>query len=272
MNTLAAIISQAWASRDTLSPQSEGPFKAAILETIDLLNTGQERVASKINGTWVTHEWIKQAVLLYFRLHENEVLNGQSRAFDKVPLKCATFDADDFRNGGFRIVPGGIIRTGTYIAEDVIVMPSFINIGAYVDSKTMIDSGVTVGSCAQIGKRCHISSNAIIGGVLEPLQASPTIIEDHCFIGAGSTVTEGTIVEEGAIISSGVHITASTPIIHRETGETLYGRIPAYSVVVGGTKPAQDGHHGLSLTCAVIVKTVTPQTRSKTDINELLRA
>lgn len=272
MNTLEAIVTQAWKERDSLTPTSSGPFRDGIIEAIEQLNTGKSRVCEKKEGIWHVNMWLKQAVLLYFRLHENVVQEGQFRAFDKVPLKCENWSKEDFQNAGFRLVPGGIIRTGAYIAPDVVVMPSFINIGAYVASKTMVDSGVTVASCAQIGARCHLSSNVLIGGVLEPLQAKPTIIEDDCFIGAGSMVTEGVIIEEGAVISSGVTITASTPIVDRETGKAIFGRVPAYSVVVSGTKPAKMGHHSICLSCAVIIKQVTPETRAKTEINELLRA
>lgn len=271
MNTLEAIVTQAWDARDTLTPESSGPFRDAIIEAIDQLNTGKARVSEKHDGKWLVNTWLKQAVLMYFRLHSNALQDGQFKAFDKVPLKCANWSQEDFQEAGFRLVPGGIVRTGSYIAPDVVVMPSFINIGAHVGSKTMVDSGVSIGSCAQIGTRCHISSNAIIGGVLEPLQATPTIIEDNCFIGAGSMITEGVIVEEGTVIGSGVIISASTPIINRETGKAIYGRVPANSVVVPGTKPAKDGHHGISLNCAVIIKNVSPETRAKTDINELLR-
>lgn len=272
MNTLEAIISQAWYQKETLNPDTAGPFKDAILECIDLLNTGQKRIAEKKSGQWVVNEWLKQAVLLSFRLQKNTVYTNGKQAFDKVPLKCDNWTQADFDESGFRMVPGSIVRTGSFIASDVIIMPSFINIGAFVDQGTMVDSGVTIGSCAQIGKNCHISSNAIIGGVLEPLQATPTIIEDNCFIGGISSVTEGVIVEEGSVISSGVHISGSTPIINRDTGETSFGRIPAYSVVVPGSRKTKSDYDGeLSLSCAVIVKTVTAETRKKTALNDLLR-
>ena len=272
MNTLEAIVTQAWNERDTLTPDSSGPFRDSIVEAIEQLNSGKSRVSEKKDGEWHVNTWLKQAVLLYFRLHNNDVIEGQFKAFDKVPLKCEKWTQEDFQQAGFRLVPGGIIRTGSYIAPDVVVMPSFVNIGAYVGAKTMVDSGVTVGSCAQIGKNCHLSSNVLIGGVLEPLQAQPTIIEDNCFIGATTSVTEGAIIEEGSVLSMGVMISASTPIINRETGEVLYGRVPPYSVVIPGTKPSKFGEHGLSLNCAVIIKQVTSETRSKTSINELLRA
>ncbi len=272
MNTLEAIITQAWDERESLTPEVSGPFRDAILETIEQLNTGKARVCEKHDGEWLVNTWLKQAVLLYFKIHDNTVIEGQFKAFDKVPLKCNEWTQEDFQEAGFRLVPGSIVRTGAYIASNVIVMPSFINMGAYIDSKTMVDSGVTVGSCAQIGANCHLSSNAIIGGVLEPLQATPTIIEDNCFIGAGAIITEGTLVEKGAVISMGVTISASTPIMNRETGKITYGRVPAYSVVVPGTKPSKFGQHGVALNCAVIVKQVTSETRSKTSINELLRA
>ena len=272
MKTLEAIVTQAWDQRETLTPESSGPFRDGIIEAIEQLNTGKARVCEKREGQWQVNPWLKQAVLLYFRLHDNEVMEGQFRAFDKVPLKCDSWTQEDFQHAGFRLVPGGIIRTGSYIAPDVVVMPSFVNIGAYVGAKTMVDSGVTVGSCAQIGEKCHLSSNVIIGGVLEPLQAHPTIVEDNCFVGANSAVTEGVIVEEGAVLSMGTMITASTPIVNRETGEVTYGRVPAYSVVIPGTKPSASNQQGVALNCAVIVKKVTAETRAKTSINELLRA
>lgn len=275
MNTLEAIIQQAWAEKDTLNSKTTGPFRDAVFECIDLLNSGKERVSEKKGdqGEWHVNEWLKKAVLLFFRLNDMAVMDGQFKAFDKVPLKCATWSDEDFQAAGFRLVPGGIVRTGAHIAKDVVVMPSFVNIGAYVGPKTMIDSGVTVGSCAQIGSNCHISSNALIGGVLEPLQATPTIIEDHCFIGAACSVTEGVHVKTGSVIGAGVHITASTPIINRETGDTFFGTIPPYSVVISGSREttSSDGTK-LSLNCAVIVKQVTEETRSKTSINDLLRA
>ena len=283
MQTLEAIIQQAWAQKDSLTPETQGPFRDAVLECIDLLGSGHQRVAAKKEGEWHVAEWLKQAVLLSFRLSNNTVVEGQQKAFDKVPLKCTNWNQSDFETAGFRLVPGATVRAGSYLGPNVVVMPSFVNIGAYVDEGTMVDSGVTVGSCAQIGKNCHLSSNAIIGGVLEPLQATPTIIEDKCFIGAGSSVTEGIIVEEGSVISSGVHISGSTPILNRETGESFTGRIPAYSVVVPGLRPSKGSSNApqnqdtkqnqeLMLPCAVIVKTVTEETRAKTGINELLRA
>ncbi len=273
MQTLEAIISQAWSQKDSLTPETTGPFRDAILECMDLLGSGKARVASKKEGKWVVHQWLKQAVLLSFRIEENTVIDGQIKAFDKVPLKFDDWDQAQFDDSGIRVVPGSVVRRGAYLGPNVVVMPSFVNIGAYVGEGTMVDSGCTVGSCAQIGNNCHLSSNTLVGGVLEPLQAAPTIFEDNCFLGAGSCVTEGMIVEEGAVISSGMHITASTPIMNRETGDMTYGRIPAYSVVVPGTRTTESGGGvSLSLACAVIVKQVTSETRAKTEINELLRA
>jgi 2,3,4,5-tetrahydropyridine-2,6-dicarboxylate N-succinyltransferase (EC 2.3.1.117) len=272
MNTLEAIITQAWEEQTALTPQSKGPFRDAIQEAIELLGSGKYRIAEKQGAHWHVNVWLKQAVLLYFRLHANMVLEGQGRAFDKVPLKFDGWDEDTFKAAGFRVVPGAVVRTGSYLAPQVIIMPSFVNIGAYVDAGTMIDSYATVGSCAQIGKNCHISSSAVIGGVLEPLQGTPVIIEDQCFIGAQAAVVEGALIEEGAVIAMGTTIGISTPVIDRETGETFYGRVPPYSVVVPGTLPAKDTKIAVNTGCAVIVKRVTPETRAKTAINELLRA
>ncbi|MBP9752627.1 MAG: 2,3,4,5-tetrahydropyridine-2,6-dicarboxylate N-succinyltransferase [Proteobacteria bacterium] len=218
------------------------------------------------DGSWKVNQWVKESILLYFKEASLNVL--QNYSFDKIPLKTNNWNEQDFLKAGFRSVPGAIIRKGAYIAPSVVVMPSFINVGARVLEKTMVDSGVTVGSCAYIGKNVHLSSNVVIGGVLEPVQALPVIVEDHCFIGANSSILEGMIIEEGAVISSGVNLTASTKIIDRETGNVLYGRVPSYSVVVSGTYPSSNG---IALSCAVIVKRVDEKTRSKTKINDLLR-
>ncbi|CAO5678626.1 MAG: 2,3,4,5-tetrahydropyridine-2,6-dicarboxylate N-succinyltransferase [Holosporales bacterium] len=229
-----------------------------------LLDEGKIRVCEK-KGEWVVHEWVKASILSYFKSVTAQKIGD---GFDKIALKTATWEHDDFLKAGFRLVPGSVVRKGAYIAPSVIVMPSFINVGAYIDEGTMIDSLVTVGSCAQIGKKVHISSNVVIGGVLEPVQAKPVIIEDHCFIGAGSSVLEGMVIETGAVIGAGVSLSATTKILDRETGEIFYGRIPAHSVVVPGSYPSTGGCH---LACAVIVKKVDEKTRSKTTINDLLR-
>ena len=234
------------------------------------LDAGVLRVAEKIDGAWVTHQTLKKAVLLSFRLTENSVSDdGVNRYFDKVPTKFAEWETADFQAAGFRATPGSVARKGSFVAKNVVLMPSYVNIGAYVDEGAMVDTWVTVGSCAQIGKNVHLSGGVGIGGVLEPLQANPTIIEDNCFIGARSEIVEGVIVEEGAVISMGVYIGQSTKIYDRETGEVTYGRVPAGSVVVSGNLPSADGSH--SLYCAVIVKKVDAKTRAKTSINELLR-
>jgi 2,3,4,5-tetrahydropyridine-2,6-dicarboxylate N-succinyltransferase len=271
MQKLQSIIEAAFDDRMKLTPQNApSDIKHAIRDVIELLDKGKARIAEKINGEWQVHEWLKKAVLLYFRIHDNEVMPGSyTQHFDKVPLKYQQYTHDEFVSGGVRIVPPATARKGAYIASGAILMPSYVNIGAYIDSGTMIDTWATVGSCAQIGKNVHISGGVGIGGVLEPLQASPTIIEDNCFIGARSEIVEGVIVEEGAVISMGVFIGQSTRIYHRETGEILYGRIPAGSVVVSGTLPSPDGKY--SLYCAVIVKQVDAKTRAKVTLNELLR-
>ncbi|MGE5522958.1 MAG: 2,3,4,5-tetrahydropyridine-2,6-dicarboxylate N-succinyltransferase [Rhodospirillaceae bacterium] len=272
MQQLATLIEQAWDNRAALSPTSaDAAVRNAVNETIALLDGGKLRVAEKQNGQWVTHQWVKKAALLSFRLQDNVPMqDGYSRYFDKVPSKFADYDAQAFQQGGFRVVPPAAARKGAYIARNVILMPSFVNIGAYVDEGTMVDTWATVGSCAQIGKNVHLSGGVGIGGVLEPLQANPTIIEDNCFIGARSEIVEGVIVEEGSVISMGVFIGASTRIYNRQTRETLYGRVPAGSVVVPGSLPAADG--SCSLYCAVIVKQVDAKTRAKTSINDLLRS
>ncbi len=271
MQELQQIIEDAWENRTSLQP---GTAPAKIGEAVDhvleQLDKGTLRVAEKINGDWVTRQWIKKAVLLSFRLQDNVLQqSGDLRFFDKVQTKFANYDEHAFRQGGFRVVPPAVARRGSYIAKGAVLMPSYVNIGAYVDENTMVDTWVTVGSCAQIGKNVHLSGGVGIGGVLEPLQANPTIIEDNCFIGARSEVVEGVIVGEGSVISMGVYISQSTKIYDRETGEISYGRIPPGSVVVSGNLPAKDGSH--SLYCAVIVKKVDAQTRAKTSINELLR-
>ena len=257
------IIEEAWETRASLKPTKA--LRAAVAKTIAGLDAGKLRVAEKRDGEWITHQWLKKAVLLSFRLQDNRVM--QKLHYDKVASKFEDFD---FKKAGFRVVPPAAARRGAYIAKNVVLMPSFVNIGAYVDEGTMVDTWATVGSCAQIGKNVHLSGGVGIGGVLEPLQANPTIIEDNCFIGARSEIVEGVIVESGAVISMGVFIGASTRIYHRQTGETLYGRVPAGSVVVPGSLPAADGR--CSLYCAVIVKQVDAGTRAKTSINELLRS
>jgi 2,3,4,5-tetrahydropyridine-2-carboxylate N-succinyltransferase len=246
-------------------------LRSAIDECIELLDSGKARVAEKRDGQWVVNEWLKKAVLLYFRAYDNKVQQaGFTQFYDKVPLKYAQTSEAAFREGGARVVPSAIVRKGSFIAPNVVLMPSYVNIGAYVDSGTMVDTWATVGSCAQIGKNVHLSGGVGIGGVLEPLQASPTIIEDNCFIGARSEVVEGVVVEEGSVISMGVFLGQSTRIYDRASGQVLQGRVPSGSVVVPGTLPSKDGKYGLA--CAVIVKRVDAQTRAKTSINELLRA
>lgn len=275
---LQSIIDNAWENRAELGLDTKGEARDAVEYAIAALDKGELRVAQKEGNDWVVNQWLKKAVLLSFRLNDNFVIDPEfdphpvqnaGRYFDKVPLKTARWNDADFRNAGFRMVPGAVVRRGSFIAKDVVLMPSFVNIGAYVAEKTMIDTWATVGSCAQIGANVHISGGTGIGGVLEPLQANPVIIEDNCFIGARSEVAEGVIVREGAVISMGVFLGASTKIVNRETGEVTRGEIPAYSVVVPGTLPDEKG--GPSLACAVIVKTVDAQTRSKTGINDLLR-
>jgi 2,3,4,5-tetrahydropyridine-2-carboxylate N-succinyltransferase len=262
------IIEEAWDARSSLNPgNAPRPLREAVDEVIAGLDSGRLRVAEKTGGKWVTHEWIKKAVLLSFRLEDNRVMQGgATRYFDKVPSKFENFD---FAAAGFRVVPPAMARRGAYVAKNVVLMPSYVNIGAYVDEGTMVDTWATVGSCAQIGKNVHLSGGVGIGGVLEPLQANPVIIEDNCFIGARSEVVEGVIVEENSVVSMGVFLGQSTRILDRATGEILYGRVPAGSVVVSGTLPSPDGKYGLY--CAVIVKKVDARTRAKTSLNELLR-
>jgi 2,3,4,5-tetrahydropyridine-2-carboxylate N-succinyltransferase len=269
---LKPLIEDAFERRAEISFKNvSADLRGAINECIELLDSGKARVAEKRDGKWVVNEWLKKAVLLYFRANDNQVQKaGFTQFYDKVPLKYAGTSEAAFREGGARVVPHAIVRKGSFIAPNVVLMPSYVNIGAYVDSGTMVDTWATVGSCAQIGKNVHLSGGVGIGGVLEPLQASPTIIEDHCFIGARSEVVEGVVVEEGSVISMGVFLGQSTRIYDRASGEILQGRVPAGSVVVPGTLPSKDGKYGLY--CAVIVKRVDSQTRSKTSINELLRA
>jgi 2,3,4,5-tetrahydropyridine-2-carboxylate N-succinyltransferase len=265
------IIEGAWENRASLSPtNAPQDIRHAVDDVLDGLNMGRLRVAEKIQGEWVTHQWIKKAVLLSFRLRDNSPVEaGSLRFFDKVDTKFSRYSEADFRAGGFRVVPPATARHGAFIGRNVVLMPSYVNIGAYVDEGTMVDTWATVGSCAQIGKNVHLSGGVGIGGVLEPLQANPTIIEDNCFIGARSEVVEGVIIEENAVLSMGVFIGQSTRIFDRQTGEITYGRVPAGAVVVPGSIPSADGRY--SLACAVIVKRVDAQTRAKTGINELLR-
>ena len=272
LQTLRATIDTAFERRAEITPKSvASDVNAAIDESIALLDSGKARVAEKVDGKWVVNEWLKKAVLLYFRTHDNMVMDaGFTRFYDKVPLKYAEATEADLRAGGARVVPHAVVRKGAYIAPNVVLMPSYVNIGAHVGSGTMVDTWATVGSCAQIGRNVHLSGGVGIGGVLEPLQASPTIIEDDCFIGARSEVVEGVVVEAGSVISMGVFLGQSTRIYDRTTGTVIQGRVPAGSVVVPGTLPSSDGKYGLY--CAVIVKRVDAQTRAKTSINELLRA
>ena len=275
---IEAIIENAWENRSDLGLTTTGEIRDAVDFALNALDSGELRVASKEGEEWVTHQWLKKAVLLSFRLNDNFVIDPEhdmqliqhaGRTFDKVPLKTARWKEADFREARIRMVPGSIVRHGAYLGKDIVLMPSFVNIGANVGDGTMIDTWASVGSCAQVGKHCHISAGTGIGGVLEPLQANPTIIEDYCFIGARSEIVEGVIVGEGSVIAMGVFITQSTKIVNRATGEILRGKVPPYSVVVPGTLPDPNG--GPSLACAVIVKTVDAQTRAKTGVNELLR-
>jgi 2,3,4,5-tetrahydropyridine-2,6-dicarboxylate N-succinyltransferase len=281
MTDLEPIIEAAWEDRASLSPATHGEVRKAVDQALRLLDSGQARVASRgEDGQWATHQWLKKAVLLSFRLNDNQIMRTGDRGptshapgvgpfWDKVPNKFGDWAAADYQAAGFRSVPGAIVRQGAYIAKNVVLMPSFVNIGAYVDEGSMVDAWATVGSCAQIGKNVHLSGGAGIGGVLEPLQANPTIIEDGCFIGARAEVAEGVIVREGAVLAMGVYLSASTKIIDRATGDVFRGEVPAYSVVVPGSLPDPAG--GPSLYCAVIVKRVDAQTRAKTGVNELLR-
>jgi len=271
MHPIQTLIEESFERRAEITPTSvSAELKAAIDQVVEELDSGHLRVAEKIGTEWVTHQWVKKAVLLSFRIRDNVVSDdGVTRYFDKVPSKFADWTEAHFQEGGFRVVPSAMVRKGSFIAKNVVLMPSYVNIGAYVDQGTMVDTWSTVGSCAQIGKNVHLSGGVGIGGVLEPLQANPTIIEDNCFIGARSEIVEGVIVEEGSVISMGVYIGQSTRIFDRETGEIHYGRVPAGSVVVSGNLPSKDGSY--SLYCAVIVKKVDAKTRAKTSINDLLR-
>ena len=279
---LQTLIEQAWENRAAVNPQTTGDVRDAVETALEALDAGRVRVAEKIPGatgpnSWKVNQWLKKAVLLSFRLNDNAIIEGgpgEAAWWDKIPSKFAGWGENRFREAGFRAVPGAIVRRSAFVARDVVLMPSFVNVGAHVDSKTMVDTWVTVGSCAQIGKSVHLSGGVGIGGVLEPLQANPTIIEDDCFIGARSEIVEGVIVGEGSVVSMGVFIGASTKVVDRATGKVHVGYVPPYSVVVSGSlpgKPLPDGSPGPSLYCAVIVKTVDAQTRAKTGINDLLR-
>ena len=276
-SSLETIIEAAWEKRDAVNSGTQGEIRGAVRTALDLLDKGQARVAHKHGDEWVVNQWLKKAVLLSFRLNDMTPIAGAPGGaswWDKVPSKFAGMTAESFKSAGFRAVPGAIVRHSAYVAPGVVLMPSFVNLGAYVGEGTMVDTWATVGSCAQIGKHVHLSGGVGIGGVLEPLQANPTIIEDNCFIGARSEVVEGVIVGEGSVLSMGVYIGASTKIVDRATGKILTGKVPPYSVVVSGTlpgKPFPNGEPGPGLYCAVIVKTVDEKTRSKTSINELLR-
>ncbi|MEM1086476.1 MAG: 2,3,4,5-tetrahydropyridine-2,6-dicarboxylate N-succinyltransferase [Pseudomonadota bacterium] len=271
---LAALIDTAWEDRATLSPDYEGEVREAVDAALDLLDSGECRVAEPSgDGHWTVNQWLKKAVLLSFRLNANRIVDGgpgyHGTWWDKVPSKFEGWTAKDFQNAGFRAVPPAAVRKGAYIAPDAVLMPSYVNIGAYVGEGTMVDTWATVGSCAQIGKNVHISGGAGIGGVLEPLQANPVIIEDNCFIGARAEVAEGVIVREGSVLAMGVFLSQSTKIVHRDTGKIILGEVPPYSVVVPGSLPGQNG--GPALAAAIIIKTVDERTRSKTGINDLLR-
>ncbi|MFI4934174.1 MAG: 2,3,4,5-tetrahydropyridine-2,6-dicarboxylate N-succinyltransferase [Caulobacterales bacterium] len=269
-------VEAAWERRETVNIATSGPVRTAVDETLSLLDAGRLRVAEKVDGDWLVRQWVKQAILLSFRLNPNQVMRAAALGgavgpwWDKVPNKFDGWDTPQFEAAGFRALPGAIVRRGAFVARNVVLLPSFVNIGAYVDEGTMVDTWTTVGSCAQIGKNVHLSGGVGIGGVLEPLQANPTIIEDNCFIGARSEIAEGVIVREGSVISMGVYITSTTPIVDRKTGETRRGEVPPYSVVMAGSREDPHGT-GVSINCAVIMKTVDAQTRSKTSINELLR-
>ena len=272
MSDLQSIIENAFENRENITPATvTEEVKSAVEQAIELIDSGEARVAEKIAGEWVVHQWLKKAVLLSFRIRDNELMDGAETNFwDKVDSKFASYTAEDFKAQGMRVVPPAAARKGSYIGKNVVLMPSYTNIGAYVDDGTIVDTWATVGSCAQIGKNVHLSGGVGIGGVLEPLQANPTIIEDNCFIGARSEIVEGVVVEEGAVISMGVYISQSTRIYDRETGEIHYGRVPAGAVVVPGSLPSKDGSH--SLYAAIIVKKVDQQTREKVGINALLRS
>ena len=265
-------INKAFEIKEKINANSDKSIIDTIKETIELTDQGKIRVAEKKSGAWVVNQWVKKAILLSFKINKMEILRGPYTSwYDKVPGKSVNWKEEDWKNAGYRHVPNGVVRKGSFIAKNAVLMPCFVNLGAYVDEGTMIDTWASVGSCAQVGKNCHVSGGAGIGGVLEPLQAGPVIIEDNCFIGARSEIAEGVLVEEGVVISMGVYIGASTKIVDRETGEISYGKVPAYSVVVPGTLPNKKNPDGPSLYCAVIVKKVDSKTRSKTSINDLLR-
>ena len=269
---LEKIINESFKKKEKVGPKSDKKLVKAINETIELVDSGKIRVANKIDGGWVVNQWIKKAILLSFRINKMEMMKGPYTTwYDKVPGKTVHWKEKDWKNAGYRHVPNGVVRKGAYIAKNVVLMPSFVNLGAYVDEGTMIDTWASVGSCAQVGKNCHISGGAGIGGVLEPLQAGPVIIEDNCFIGARSEIAEGVLVEEGSVVSMGVYIGASTKIVDRETGNITYGKVPSFSVVVPGSIGSKNKPGSPSLYCAVIVKRVDEKTRSKTSINDLLR-
>ncbi len=271
---LKQVIEAAWEDRDAITHATTGAVREAVLETIERLDAGTLRVAERqADGAWLTHQWAKQAILLFFRLTPNSLVDADAPGpwYDKVPLKFTGWDAARFEAAGFRAVAGSIVRKGAYLSKGVVLTPSFVNIGAYVGEGTMVDTWATVGSCAQIGKHCHLSGGAGIGGVLEPLQANPTIIEDNCFIGARAEVAEGVIVREGSVLSMGVYLTSTTPIVDRKTGDVITGEVPPYSVIMSGSRPNAHDPSLPSTYCAVIMKTVDERTRSKVSINELLR-
>jgi 2,3,4,5-tetrahydropyridine-2-carboxylate N-succinyltransferase len=274
MNTIffEKIINEAWDNKNQVNSKSSRKLLNSISKTIDLLDSGKVRVAEKKSGTWIVNQWIKKAILLSFRVNKMKTSKGPYAVwYDKVEGKTKEWNEKRFVKEGFRMVPNSVVRKGAFIAKNVVLMPSFVNLGAYVDESSMIDTWASVGSCAQVGKNCHISGGAGIGGVLEPMQANPTIIEDNCFVGARAEVAEGVIVEKGSVLSMGVYIGASTRIIDRATGEVHYGKVPAYSVVVPGAMPSKNNPDGPSLYCVIIVKKVDEKTRSKTSINDLLR-
>ena len=272
LKSFEKIINEAWENKSQVNSKSNKKLLKTISETIELLDSGKIRVAEKKNSSWITNQWVKKAILLSFRVNEMKTSKGPySTWFDKIEGKTQKWDKKKLIKAGFRSVPNGVVRKGAFIAKNVILMPSFVNLGAYVDEGTMIDTWASVGSCAQVGKNCHISGGAGIGGVLEPMQANPTIIEDNCFVGARSEVVEGVIVGEGSVLSMGVFIGKSTKIVNRSTGEILFGKIPPYSVVVPGSLPSKNNPDGPALYCVVIIKQVDEKTRSKTSINDLLR-
>jgi len=272
LDNFEKIINESFDNKEKIDSNSDKSIIDAINETIELIDQGKIRVAEKANGIWKVNQWIKKAILLSFKINKMQILKGPYTSwYDKVPGKSVNWGEEDWKKAGYRHVPNGVVRKGSFIAKNAVLMPSFINLGAYVDEGTMIDTWASVGSCAQVGKNCHVSGGAGIGGVLEPLQADPVIIEDNCFIGARSEIAEGVLVETGAVISMGVYIGGSTKIVDRESGKITYGKVPAYSVVVPGTLPNKKNPSGPSLYCAVIVKKVDEKTRSKTSINDLLR-